>query len=1619
MRSIGACLWLLCLGIAILVCPLSFAGEFKPRELLTNGDFEAGDKTPKDWPLGRGVMWEKEDGNHFLRLRPVKPGESVVASRNLPLEPDWGFLRISCRVRYRNIVMGVEGWHDGRIAMTFKDVQGQRVGSWPPVLHWSGSCENWKQESKEFYIPEGAVSVDISLALFQVQSGEIDFDDVSVMVVRQRPKLEDAPHPADWSGKIWETQTATRSRICLNGYWRFRPIGLGDDVTELKPEMLKIPPPVPKSPGWGWLKVPSCWPSSRAAHTPIAPDIWAVNVDWNTTDAAWYQRALVVPGAWQGRRLFLCLDMPQTQASVLVDGKPLGTVRWPGGRLDLTDAVKPGQRYTLTLFVTALPFEAEKLVAMREDMVYKAKSEIRFRGLCGDVYLESEPSGPRIAAVQFRPSVRKRQLSMLFRLDDLAPNDSYTITVEPAQASALRARVPTFEMSWTCRPFKANAIKDGTLRLTMPWMAKRLWDLDQPNLYDLRLQLRYAENGAILDERIERMGFREMWLEGRNIMLNGTPVHWRALNFSNHTANAGAASYEACRETFRRMRSLGFNFAILANYGFDPGETMTFDDLLRAADDEGYMLSFSMPHPFRSLGGYDVKRGLSEEWRRLAEYCVWKAQNHPSVLAYAMSHNTLGYPGDQNPSKMDGKYIPKPTSVAAAKNFNEKREIAAAAEQYVRELDPTRTVYHHQSGNMGDWHTINIYLCWAPIQERMEWLSHWAKEGIKPLFFVEWGLPHIASWGGHRLGPFIWRNKVNPEPLAIEFGAAITGDAAYMLTEDEERHIDRYERVYARGLPFHISEVLGDYWENAREHNMVEIQSEFTRHVWPAFRTWGISAMLPWDQGNMARKRPNAPNQVEVKQSAHTILTPGIHPDFLPNRGDYFLCADANSRELSSLGETFRRVNADFFAYLAGDPKRFTEQSHIFYPGAWVRKQVVLINDRRTQCTGKFEWVMRLLGNEIAKGGEDAFEIEPGQVKKWPLSVKLPQDTDGAGIIELLVTLKEGTVIRDTFTFHVLRKPSPITAEVAVIDPVGKTLAELKRLGIRAKTVQTPPTDCRALVIGRQALTVEAQFPDIAPILARGGTVVVMEQDEHVLNLRLGFRTAVPSLRRVFCRTPDHPVLAGLNDELLHDWTGEATLIPDRYNLPEWEETYPTVDWLGFKNTRAWKWGNQGQVASVVIEKPQRGDFLPLLDGGFDLKYTPLMEMRLRQGRIIFCQMDLSGRTEPEPAADLLLSNLIRYAQSASPCAPAVKAWCADAPTRRLLANLAAELATEERPRASDVAVAGRQSTEATLLRQHVEAGGVALLLDWSVELLKSVLPKEATVESNALTHTPPPLTASSAWRGVGPSDLHWRGRITVNTVRLPESVGNSVSTGVLASARMGKGRVVTCAVTPDRFDYKAPNKIYLKLTHNHTAFLVSRLLANLGVGFQTRLGEFWDKPVVPNLPLSGGWLGRADPEGRLTPERLSAPELDTSDWLPITVPSAWENQSPAWVNYDGVFWYRLVFEVSSTLIGEETQLALGAIDDEDWTYLNGKFIGHIGQDTNPNDYWAAPRLYPIPPHTLKLGRNILLIKVRDLRQAGGLVTGPVEIRVPPRWLHSYYLDEPTQLDDPYRYNRW
>src|SRR5262249_52726246 len=239
----------------------------------------------------------------------------------------------------------------------------------------------------------------------------------------------------------------------------------------------------------------------------------------------------------------------------------------------------------------------------------------------------------------------------------------------------------------------------------------KLWDLHTPqNMFQAKVSL-LAADGKVLDAFYPvRFGFREFWIDGRDFFLNGTRIYLSAVPLDNAQIGARTATYDGARETMKRLQSFGINFVYTHNYGCQPGSHVGFEEILRAADDAGMLVAMSQPH----FGHYDWKAADADStngYARHAEPYVRTAQNHPSVVAYSMSHNATGHDEDMNPDFIDGVQDPR------GEYSQRSAKLALRAEAIVKGLDPGRIVYHHSSGNLGSMHTCNFYLNWVPIQE--------------------------------------------------------------------------------------------------------------------------------------------------------------------------------------------------------------------------------------------------------------------------------------------------------------------------------------------------------------------------------------------------------------------------------------------------------------------------------------------------------------------------------------------------------------------------------------------------------------------------------------------------------------------------------------------------------------------------------------------------------------------------------------------------------------------------------------------------------------------------------------------------------------------------------------
>ena len=109
-------------------------------------------------------------------------------------------------------------------------------------------------------------------------------------------------------------------------------------------------------------------------------------------------------------------------------------------------------------------------------------------------------------------------------------------------------------------------------------------------------------------------------------------------------------------------------------------------------------------------------------------------------------------------------------------------------------------------------------------------------------------------------------------------------------------------------------------------------------------------------------------------------------------------------------------------------------------------------------------------------------------------------------------------------------------------------------------------------------------------------------------------------------------------------------------------------------------------------------------------------------------------------------------------------------------------------------------------------------------------------------------------------------------------------------------------------------------------------------------------------------------------------PSLDDAAWATIPVPSLWERVG--YDGLDGIAWYRGAFSLTEAEARQGVRLALGTIDDNDISWVNGTEVGRT-------DGYNRPRRYDVPASALRAGRNVVAVRVQDTGGGGGMYGDP------------------------------
>ena len=577
---------------------------------------------------------------------------------------------------------------------------------------------------------------------------------------------------------IWPVTDKTMIRS-LNGTW---------DLKVVKGITAERSVPA-KDNTWGTIPVPGCWEPYGFSKPKY---------DYPDSLTGYYRTEFTVPAEWKGQRIVLRFDGVLRGYDLWINNQLAGT--WESG-------------YNTCLFdiTPYLNKKGPQQLAMR---VYS-----QFKGYEFDCFDDWAAMGIFRDVTLF--AVPKTHLSDL----TVTTKMNGEVTVKTQVANATKRTTTSYEII----DADGNVVSTGN-RIANP----HLWTAETPYLYTLKVYVK--EKGKTLQTFTQKIGIKELTIDGNVLKLNGQAIKLRGVNtHSTDPQTVKVIFDDLTLKDMRMMKEASVNYMRLSHYPREP----RFYEL---ADSLGFYLVNEVPF------GYGDKHLSSRSYQEIlmtrAEATVRRDKNHPSVLVWSV--------GNENP-------LPQ-TCVEVG--------------DYVGQLDPSRPYCFPQVGSYfrrfwenkkGDRHPFPSK---API-----YAPHYPTTGQIGEFYQRLDRPIIFTEYCHTLG--ISFEDHDRQWEIIERTPSIAGGSVWEWAD--------------QGMPFTFSPKLGEVKKGLNDHRYGYEERVFTSEK-SGFEMYGNKGT----DGLLYADRTPLPNYYELQHNYARAFVSGIDGQTLQiaNRYDFLNLKD-------------------------------------------------------------------------------------------------------------------------------------------------------------------------------------------------------------------------------------------------------------------------------------------------------------------------------------------------------------------------------------------------------------------------------------------------------------------------------------------------------------------------------------------------------------------------------------------------------------------------------------------------------------------------------------------------------------------------------------------------------
>ena len=367
----------------------------------------------------------------------------------------------------------------------------------------------------------------------------------------------------------------------LNGKWQLKVVkGITDD---------KIVPAADAS--WGTIPVPGCWEAYGFCKPSYSfPD----------SLTGYYRTSFTLPQEWKGRQVIIRLDGVLRGYDLWLNDKLVGF--W--------EQAYNTCLFDLTPYLTKKAFKGEQQqLSMR---VYS-----RFKGHEFDNFDDWAPMGIFRDVTLF--TVPKTHLSDL------------TVTTKTNGEVKVKAEMANVTPK-TSTDFEILDAQGHVVSTTGMIPNPKLWTAETPYLYTLKVYVR--EKGKILQTFTQKIGIREVSIDGNVLKVNGTPIKLRGVTcHSTDPKTVKVISDELTLKDMKLMKEASINYIRTSHY---PREPRFFE----LADSLGFYVVCEAP--FGSRGEKHLKKpDYFDILKTRVKATIDCHKNHPSIIVWSL--------GNENP----------------------------------------------------------------------------------------------------------------------------------------------------------------------------------------------------------------------------------------------------------------------------------------------------------------------------------------------------------------------------------------------------------------------------------------------------------------------------------------------------------------------------------------------------------------------------------------------------------------------------------------------------------------------------------------------------------------------------------------------------------------------------------------------------------------------------------------------------------------------------------------------------------------------------------------------------------------------------------------------------------